>query len=378
VGEATAWRESQRTDTRRGEWIDPAKQRVTFGDYADAWLATKLPPNTKPKTYARYKSAMTVHAKQRFGAMPVAAVDHAAVRVFLAELSARGAARGSVANVRTVLSGVLGFAADAGAIKANPAHGARIRRASPHAAVFLTEDQVHDLADAIEHPPIRAGGGEHRRRTYPECALAVLLATYSGVRAGELWALRVRDIDPLRKRLHVRESLSDVSGALTFEPTKNYKTRTMPIPPAVLAPLLAHIAGLDADALVFTGRDGGPMRHGNWYRRHFAPAVIAANLPPGTNFHSLRHTCAAILASAGFSEAQVMAHLGHQAPVATYRHLFDDDGDAVRDALDASMRAAEIRAAERRRARAAEANIVFLARESRANVGTGEARASGG
>ena len=59
-----------------------------------------------------------------------------------------------------------------------------------------------------------------------------------------------------------------------------------------------------------------------------------------------------------------MAHLGHQHPVATYRHLFDDDGAAVRDALDASMLAAASRALERRRTREGGTNVVSLAAHS--------------
>src|SRR5262249_40048123 len=158
---------------------------------------------------------------------------------FFSELSADGAARGSVANVRAVVSGVLGFAADAGAIKANPAQGARIASEPEHEAVFLTADQVEDLVHEVEHPPIRPGGGEHRRESYPHLALAVRVAAYTGLRAGELWALRVGDIEPLRQRLHVRQSLSESKIAgLTFEATKNYRRRTVPLAPDLLARLV--------------------------------------------------------------------------------------------------------------------------------------------
>lgn len=359
---------SERADRDRGEYVDPAKRRRLFGDYAGLWLATKVPPNTKPKTHARYRSALKCHVRPRFGALPVGAVDHAVVRAFLAELSTAGYARGTVANCRAVLSGVLGFAADAGAIKANPARGARIANAAEPERVFLTAAQVEDLSHAIEFPPIETGGGEHRRESYPECALAVRVAAYAGLRAGELWALRVGDVDTLRQRVHVNASLSDADGVRSFEATKNYQRRTVPIPAALVDEIVAHVAacGRRRDDLLFTDRDGGPVWHGNFYRRHYVPAVERAGLPAGTNFHSLRHTAAAMLATWGFSEAEVTRHLGHRHPVSTYRHLWDDGGDRVRDALDATLREAMADAATRRCAGVEPGNIRDFARDERA------------
>jgi integrase len=56
-----------------------------------------------------------------------------------------------------------------------------------------------------------------------------------------------------------------------------------------------HMAGRSADDLVFPAAEGGPMRHSNFYVRHFLPAVQRAGLPEGVRFHDLRHTHVSIL-----------------------------------------------------------------------------------
>jgi len=328
---------NRRTDTYRGDWIDPRKGRRLFEEWCDDYLATCA--HLKPATRARYRSAIDNQVLPAFGAMPVGAIDQAAVRTFLSRLREDGAGRGTVGNARTVLSGVLGLAADGGAIRSNPARGARIGKVTHEEQVFLTAAQVEQLADEIEHAPIVKGGGEHRRKTFPDYALAVRVAAYTGLRAGELWALQIANVDLMRHRIHVIESLPTAGGVLEPGPTKNYERRDVPIPAHLIDPLRDHVGRRRRDAPVFTNRDGAYVRHNGWYRRYYAPAVTRAAMPGGTSFHSLRHTCAALLAAQGLTEVEVMKQLGHGQPVATYRHLFPDATDRAAVALDAAYAA---------------------------------------
>src|SRR5262249_5916116 len=150
------------------------------------------------------------------------------------------------------------------------------------------------------------------------------------------WALRANRVDLLRRVVHVVASLSDAGGHLTFEATKNYERRTVPIPPQLVEPLAAHLVGREGADLVFPSEAGTPMDHGNWYARRYNPAVERLGLPEATKFHSLRHTTATILASSGLSEHDTMRVLGHGSTIPTYRHLWDDGGERVRDALEAT------------------------------------------
>jgi integrase len=169
--------------------------------------------------------------------------------------------------------------------------------------IFLTADQVMRLAEEIANPPIRRGGGEHRRASFPEYGLLVRFAAFTGLRAGEVVALRVRRLDLLRRRLEVAESASEAHGQLQIGPTKTYERRAVPIPIGLAEQLGEHVAGKRPDDFVFNGPDGGPLRHSNWYPRSFKPAVRLAGIPEATRFHD-------------YADLRVMPTLGVKAVVA--------------------------------------------------------------
>jgi integrase len=109
----------------------------------------------------------------------------------------------------------------------------------------------------------------------------VRLAVYTGLRAGEIGALRVGRLDLLRGRVEVVESVADVRGRLVFGPTKTHERRTVRMPRLLATELGAYLGTRPhaPDDLVFTGPHGGPLRHHDFYRRHFKPAVRRAARP---------------------------------------------------------------------------------------------------
>ena len=83
---------------------------------------------------------------------------------------------------------------------------------------------------------------------------------------------------------------------------------------------------------------GGPLRHGGFFRRHFKPAVVRAELDTRTRFHDLRHTHAAILIAQGEHPKVIQLRLGHssiQVTLDTYGHLFEGLDEAAAERLDA-------------------------------------------
>lgn len=335
--EAARWLSGIETDMARGDWSDPQLGRVTVDEWAEQWVATTV--HLKPKTQWGYLSTLRTHVLPAFGDVPVSAVDTAAVRRLMAKMLSAGSSPATATKARAVLRLVMACALEGGAIKANPCVGVKVGRAKRREMVFLTPAQIEDLAEAISRPPVRPGGGEHRRAAYPELGLLVRLAAYTGLRAGELGALRVGRVDTLHRRLTVAESLADVGGHLSFGPTKNSRERVVGVPAFLIEPLRDHLATRPADpgALVFVGPEGGPMRHANIYRRHFRPAVARAGIPAATRFHDLRHTCAALLISGGAPQMAVMRRLGHSTitvTIDTYGHLFPEAEEALTDVLD--------------------------------------------
>ena len=141
---------------------------------------------------------------------------------------------------------------------------------------------------------------------------------------------------------------------LVYGPTKTYERRSVPIPRSMCDELGAYLATrpADAEAFVFTAPDGGPLRHHNFYARHFRPAVVAAGLPDRMRFHDLRHTCAALLINAEppAHPLAVMKRLGHSSITVTYDtygHLFPALEEALTDSLDRSYLQSRDRAGER-------------------------------
>ena len=102
----------------------------------------------------------------------------------------------------------------------------------------------------------------------------------------------MKRLDLARGTVEVAESVTDVAGELVFGPTKTYANRHVPMPPSLLEEMTQYLGtrGSDREGFVFTAPQGGPLRHGNFYRTRFKPAVCAAGLPETLRFHDLRHT----------------------------------------------------------------------------------------
>lgn len=136
------------------------------------------------------------------------------------------------------------------------------------------------------------------------------------------------------------ENIPPEDKGLIFGSTKTGVTRSVGIP-MFLADMLADQMEGGPDSLVFTSLQGGPLRHGNFYRRHFKPAVRAA-LPAEKHrlrFHDLRHTCAALLIAADAHPKAIQEHLGHrdiQTTFNVYGHLLPSAQEALAAALDSA------------------------------------------
>ena len=182
--------------------------------------------------------------------------------------------------------------------------------------LFLEQEEVRALADAIN----------------PHYKTLVWTASLTGLRAGELLALRWKNLDLMHERLTVAEALKDVNGHLLFGPTKTHEVRTISLPRFLVEMLREHLAsatfGTGPEDLVFPGPQGGPIRHNAFARRNFRPAVKKA-VPhkAGLRWHDLRHTAASLAIAAGAHPKQIQEMLGHSSITTTldrYGHLSAD------------------------------------------------------
>jgi len=252
-------------------WIR-ALGKETFADWAARWVPTIA--GLTPKTRESYESILRRHLLPRFADTSVNRIDHPMVIGLMAEMTATGAGAGTVQNVRDVLRLVLELARRSGAIKVNPVKEAKAPKKPPVEIIFLDASQIMTLADEVTNPPIGTGGGEHRRRSYPERGLLVRFAGFTGLRSAEIVALRTESVDLLRGRVQVVSSATEAYGKLQFGPPKTYQRRAVPLRRSLVDELTKHLAGKERDTFVFTASRGGPLRHSNFYARHFKPAVL--------------------------------------------------------------------------------------------------------
>ena len=153
---------------------------------------------------------LRVHILTRWGAVKLADVTHEQIAGWIAELRCSGLSASTVRQIHRVFSLVLALAVRDGRLARNPAEGVPLPRATRGEQVFLTHDQLDALADAA---------GRER--------LVIFFLGYTGVRYGEMVALRVRNLDLIKRRALIAKAVADVNGRAVFDTPKNHQRRAV-------------------------------------------------------------------------------------------------------------------------------------------------------
>lgn len=115
-------------------------------------------------------------------------------------------------------------------------------------------------------------------------ALRAVVAAGCGLRQGEVFGLRVCDVDFLRRQLHVEQQVKLLHGKVVLDRPKGGKTRAVPLPTSVAGELAAHLQRhpAQADALLFTSREDKPINRSHFdpYIWHRALAAVGVEQPP--------------------------------------------------------------------------------------------------
>jgi integrase len=213
-------------------------------------------------------------------------------------------------------------------LPANPAVKLKLPKQVRSSKLYLTHDQVAALAKAVGNRP-------HGRELGYDTL--ILTMAYCGLRWGEVSGLRVHDVDLVKRRLMIRQTVVADKGYQRVEAPKDYEHRAIPIPGFLVEPLKQQMAHNGPDASVFYGKITRTWLRNHAFRKGwFNPAAIEVGLP-GLTPHELRHTAASLAISAGANVKAVQRILGHASAAITldvYSDLFDTDLDTVADALD--------------------------------------------
>lgn len=336
--DAQRWLDGITADVMTGTYVHPDRGQMTVGEFGRLWLDAQR--HLKASTRFRYANMLRLHVLPTWEAVPLADVTHVAVVTWTGRLQ-ETLAGATVRQAHRVLSMILTLAVKDNRVYRNHAAGVPLPRAAAKTKRFLTHQQVSDLAHAVETPtlkPARKHGKSGRRGEQSHDGLVILVLAYTGIRFGELVALKVGSVDLMRRRLSITESASEVGSDLIFSDPKSHQARSVPLPRFLVDPLALAMAGKAPGDLVFTAPSGGPLRLSNYRQRVFTPAARAAGLD-GLTPHDLRHTAASLAVAAGANVKAVQRMLGHASAAMTldvYSGLFDDDLDAVADRMDDS------------------------------------------
>ncbi len=325
-----------------GEYIAPSMGRLTLGELGPKWIARQV--HIKPSWAERIDSIWRTHIEPHWGARQLASIERSEIKDWIAGIKR---APSTVADIHTVLSQMLDEAVEEKRIPANPAAKLDLPRRQPVEHNYLTHDQVAALTAEAKWPEI------------------VMLLAYSGMRWGEMAALRPRDVDLERKRIRIGRSASKVNSRSVIGTPKTWEIRTVAVPAEVallLRPVV--VAQKNPNGLLWARPDGEPIRPPtttHW----FGAAVrrcIEASTPldddgnptgpasfPRVTAHQLRHTAASLMIASGAHVKTVQRQLGHKTATMTldnYGHLFEDDLDDVAERMGEGLRGAAARCAQ--------------------------------
>jgi integrase len=236
------------------------------------------------------------------------------VRTLLQRLRENGVSESTLASTYAGLSAACSAAVIARRLAFNPVRGVPKPVASPKPQPMYGKEEAYKFLEQARKGPYFA---------------LYLLALTSGLREGEMWALRQKDVDLAEATVTIDGTLTtDLQGRLGKTPTKTpLSRRRVAIGEAVRSALAALCTASEAAGyhgeLVFTDSTGGPLRKSNFLRRVHKPLLEAAGLPYVT-FHRLRHifTTLAILEGENIAiVSQILGHSSIRTTVDRYGHL---------------------------------------------------------
>ena len=252
----------------------------------------------------------------RYGHLPAENFHSQLLADIQSDLLALNQKPASVNRAMTVIKAILGLSAKHRRIGRDPSIGFDKLMESTDAMRAWEEEEAQEfLAFADKKYP----QGTRDRQFY----LAYLLSLNTGLRAGELWGLRVCDLQRAGRMLQISKQFDRVSHQL--RPTKGRANRLVPLGPELSSELQQLIRDnhLRLDSLVFRGlRSGAAVNHDFFAKKVFARDLRESGLR-AIRFHDLRHTAATLMIAKGVDIATVQAILGHQKITTTmnYVHL---------------------------------------------------------
>jgi integrase len=309
-------------DAERGDWSSPVSGRMTFKRYVETeyWPTTV---HLEASTRAAYGYYLDRHFLPRFGDMAMRRISPSHIQSWVNEAAEGQLSAHSVVKYHALLHKIFARAVIDRAVPVNPCAHTELPRVIRKPKQIITADQFEAIMTNI---PARY-------------RMLVLLAIESGMRWGELVALRPVDISFSTSTVLVRRTIVEV--ARKYSPTgkrcfvkdypKDREQRDIQIDRATCTQLREHMlayAVRDED-LLFTSTVGTPISRNNFRTKFWVSAVTNAGIKQTVTFHNLRAAHASWLLAGGADIVVVQERLGHRQITTTqqYTGTLPDSGD---------------------------------------------------
>lgn len=304
---------------------------TTTGEYLTRWLSDSVRGTVQGSTYRSYGRVVDGHLVPGVGRVKLAKLRPDHIRRLYRSMLDAGKATRTVQYAHTLLKRALAQAVMDGLIPRNAAEAVRPPKLKRDEIQPLNADQVRALLDASD---------ERSRALYT-------VAVRTGMRPGEILALRWSDVDLEAGTVQINRALSE--GEFSTPKTPRSRRR-ISLSPATVAALKAHRkrqleermakAGLWEDhGLVFPSSVGTPKSQRN-LNREFKNAAKRAGLPDHFKLYDLRHTCATLLLARNVHPKYVQELLGHASiaqTLDTYSHVIPGMDGGTGGAIDEAL-----------------------------------------
>ena len=298
--------------------------RGTLADWMEHWMEDELLGSVKESSWQTYRNLVTLHLLPRLGGYALTQLTPKVVHDFVDELESTGLAESTVRGVYRLLSSAMRYALDEGVIRKNPCRKIHIQHREEGEQRVLSRSEQEKLRQT-------ADGSRD---------LHALLSLYTGMRLGEICALKWTDIDWEKGTISVRRTVQRIAGkgpendgCKTFlmigTPKSRCSCRVLPVPEFVLALLRAMQQRCGGTTYVF-GK-ASAAADPRTIQRHFSRLAKKLELS-GAHFHTLRHTYATRLLELGVDVKTVSALLGHSSARTTldfYAHSLTEQQRAA-------------------------------------------------
>ncbi|WP_205696394.1 site-specific integrase [Conexibacter sp. SYSU D00693] len=323
----------------KGRHVFAAKPGVrTLGDAFDEYVRhAEHEKDLSVGSLQSYRSVWQLHVLPVLPAStPLRRLDVSRLDLAMEKMAERGVSRGNRRMAHSVLSGTLARAVEKRWLPGNPMRDVKRPAPARKAAgiVFLQPEEVIAVAAAAEgdwlpetpRETLRQDGQrgavserqaervtEARRYMAGLYASMIRVSAWTGLRAGELRALRWRDVDFAARSLRVERNMPTRLSPTEAGRTKGKRSRSLPLidqAAAELARLRQREAWTFDDDLVFVNSAGGVVDHGG-ADKAFKRALVAAGVGKKLRWHDLRHSFATMAAAHGATLVEIKEWLGH-------------------------------------------------------------------